>query len=157
MSSWKKGKDQKTACLQSLYIVVHLCCILIPMKIQKIIKRYKKKVGYVTVCMSFSLNARWWWPWRKALIGWLVPDAYIWLWVMIPLIRLFLYDDRNPPCELNNVCALAKRTLGWRCRISKMHLSPQWLRLIFVLRWWFWCCWFIVNWCSHCGGSLFHI
>ena len=38
-------------------------------------------------------------------------------------------------------------------QMFKMHLSPQWLWLLYVLRqcMWFYCCWFIVDCYSHCG------
>ena len=39
-----------------------------------------------------------------------------------------------------------------------MHLSPQWLWLLTVLRQWFCCCWFVVDCYSHCGiMQLFHV
>ena len=40
--------------------------------------------------------------------------------------------------------------LGRRIGTSKMHLSPQWLRLLPILRRWLCCCWFIVYYCSYC-------
>ena len=47
---------------------------------------------------------------------------------------------------------LQQQNLGRRFGTSKMHLRPtrQWLRLLSVIRRWFFCCWFIVYCCSHC-------
>ena len=36
-----------------------------------------------------------------------------------------------------------------------MHLNPQWLRLLSVVRQCFCCCWFVVYCCSHLGVYLF--
>ena len=47
-----------------------------------------------------------------------------------------------------------QQNLGRRFGTSKMYLSPQWLRLLSVLRRWFCCCWLFVYCYSHCGSLL---
>ena len=58
---------------------------------------------------------------------------------------------KKPPCKLNIFVLQQQQYLGRRFGTSKMHLSPQWHRLLSVLRRWFYCCWFVVDCYSYCG------
>ena len=82
------------------------------------------------------------------------------------LIRTVQYIGKYP-YDLNRNKAMHNATLqlfaigritllfpvrvGRRFGTSKMHISPQWLRLLSVLRRWFCCCLFVVDRFSHCG------
>ena len=54
-------------------------------------------------------------------------------------------------------CLLSERDFNqpeYRVKIwytRKMHLSPSVALLLSVLRWWFYCCWFVVDCYSHYG------
>ena len=56
-----------------------------------------------------------------------------------------------PPCELKISCTSTTAESRRRFDTSKMHLSPRWLRLLSVLRRWFYCCWLFVYCYSHIG------